>query len=353
MSDQISKRLMSTELLEKFTREYLALPLRAYVFDWHGGESSLAGLPFFKRAIQLQEKFRKKGQIIRNTIQTNATCINNEWAAFFKAYSFGVGVSLDGNRESHNHFRKNVSNNGTFDQVVRGIEILRRHGIEPGIIQVLTQENLPRIPQNFRFFLDNLKIKSWGINPYCEEVDPNNKEMTGQGITPKDFTKALKTYIELWLNEDDPNLQIREIDDHLAAILGRQTLSSCTFHGLCHTTFCLEWDGRIYPCDRLSGRKEFLLGDLTEQPLSVIINGERWLKYAQEVNNLPSECRICKRQAICMNGCPYLRVGGLKGRYYYCQTRKDVFAHLEKVVIQHQETKEVNHEGQEGDRRST
>lgn len=336
MNDQTSKRLMNVGLLEKFIREYLALPLDVFTFNWHGGESSLAGLSFFKRAVALQEKFRKKGQKIRNTIQTNATCINDEWAAFFKACNFGVGISLDGNEESHNRFRKTLGGGGSFNQVVRGIETLRRHGIEPGIIQVLTRENLPRITQNFRFFLDNLAIKSWGINPYCEEADLQNKEMKGQGVRPRALTRAMKTYIKLWLKEDDPRLQIREIDDCLAGVIGRQTLSSCSFHGLCHTTFCLEWDGRIYPCDRLSGRRDFLCGNLSKEPLPTILNGKRWTSFYRQVNELPPECKLCKWQAVCMNGCPYLRISGLQSKYYYCQTRKDIFSHLERIIRQYQ-----------------
>lgn len=150
--DQLTSRIMSDELLDKFLEEYIRLFTNDIMFIWHGGEPLLAGLSFFQKIVNLQTKYRKSHQIIKNNIQTNATLINDDWAKFFKAHNFRVGVSLDGDKKSHDFFRINNAGHGSFDQAIKGIEILRRYGIEPGIIQTITRGHLNRVREDFIFF---------------------------------------------------------------------------------------------------------------------------------------------------------------------------------------------------------
>jgi uncharacterized protein len=228
------------------------------------------------------------------------------------------------------------SGHSSFEKVVESVKILRQYGIEPGILQTLTRDNIPQVVENFRFFVDDLNIKSLAINPYRNVG--SNKEMRNQGLTDKEFTTVLKVYIDLWLTRNDENLRVREIDNFLGGIL-RKPVHSCEFNGLCWTVFCLNYDGKIYLCDRFLGQEEFFCGDFSKQSLLEIFNSDIWQDMVRRVNILPSECRACEWQSVCCNGCSHLRVGGIGGKYYYCQTRKKVFAYLkEKLQNLHEKT---------------
>ena len=328
--DQLTRTVMSDELLEKFLVEYMELFSGHLFFIWHGGEPLLAGLPFFERIVELQRKNLKEGQAIKNVIQTNATLIDDKWAEFFKTHDFKVGVSVDGDRESHDHFRLNHGNGGSFDYVMRGIEILRKHGIEPGIIQTLTHDNTARVREDFSFFTNILGVKRWGVNDF-RDVNAVNQAMLGQSITNEDLTSFLKTYIDMWLAQDDGALQIREVENFMAGIVGKKA-SSCTFNGECSRYFSLAHDGKVHPCDRHLNREELQFGDLSSQSLSDILNSPTRLKYAEDVKTLHPDCASCEWQRACHNGCTAHRVGGISGKYYFCETRKSVFGYLKNKL---------------------
>lgn len=332
--DQSTSCVMRDELLERFLEQYMELFAGHLIFIWHGGEPLLAGLPFFQKVVNLQTRNLRDGQKIQNTIQTNATLIDDEWAGFFKAHNFRVGVSLDGNRESHDHFRINHAGKGSFDRVLAGIEVLRRHGIYPGIIQTLTHDNISRTKEDFDFFANILGVQGWGTNTYLD-AKGINASMLDQNITNEELTKFLKTYINLWLAQDNPNLRIREIENFISGVFGKRA-PNCTFNGSCTGFFCLEYDGRVYPCDRLSNHPEFLLGNLAQQSLLEILNGLARVKYAEDVNSLHPDCAVCEWQKACHNGCTMHRVGGIRGKYYYCGTRRAIFSHLGEKVAGYQ-----------------
>lgn len=344
--DQSIHHVMSDELLEKFLVQYMELFSGRLVFIWHGGEPLLAGLPFFQRAVDLQANYLRNGQVIQNTIQTNATLIDDEWASFFRAYNFKIGVSLDGDRKSHDHFRRTKGGRGSFDQAIKGTETLRRFEIEPGIIQTLTHDNVARAEENFDFFANILGAKRWSINPYLD-LEERNEIMLTQAVTNEGLTKLLKAYTDLWLAQDDSNLRIREIENCISGVLGKRA-PSCAFNGSCTGYFCLEHDGRIYPCDRLCDREDLLFGSLSQQSLLGALNSPARLKYAESVNSLHSDCVVCEWQKSCHNGCAHHRVGGVRGKYYYCEARKKLFAYLkEKVGGQKQSLITANPQGTE------
>ena len=333
--DQLTRTVMSEELLEKFLGEYLELFSGHLLFIWHGGEPLLAGLPFFQRVLGLQGKYLKEGQTIRNAIQTNATLIDDKWAEFFRTHGFKVGVSLDGDKESHDHFRLNHGGDGSFDHVMRGIKVLRRHGIEPGIIQTLARDNTVHAREDFNFFANILGVKRWGVNDFFD-VNAVNQAMLSQSITNEDLTNFLKTYIDMWLAQDDGALQIREIENFLAGILGKRA-SSCTFNGECTRYFCLGHDGKVYPCDRLLNRSELLFDDLASQSLLGVLNSPARLKYTEDVNALHPDCASCEWQRACHNGCTANRVGGVRGKYYFCETRKMTFRYLKDKLEEYKQ----------------
>ena len=184
--DQQTPHVMSEELQERFIREYLELFQGRVQFIWHGGEPLLAGMKFFERSLTFQQKYRKDHEI-QNVVQTNATLANDAWAAFFAEHKFKVGISLDGDRISHDRFRTRRNESGSFDAVMRGISHLRAHGIQPGFIQTLTAANAARASEDFTFFANVLKAKSWGTSEYLDVVNINRR-MLNETMGNKELT---------------------------------------------------------------------------------------------------------------------------------------------------------------------
>lgn len=328
--DQISRQVMNDDLLEKFIREYLKLFNGKLIFIWHGGEPLLAGLSFFRKIIYFQEKYLSDNQTIQNNIQTNATLINDKWAIFFKKHNFRVGVSLDGNKDCHNRFRVDNAGDGSFAKTMRGINILKNHDIQPGIIQTLTKSNIKFTKDNFNFFVEELCLKGWGTNVFCD-INGINQVIANQSVSNKDLVKFIKTIVNLWLKRDDFNLKIREIENFISAILGKSA-PNCTFNGLCTMYFCLESDGKVYPCDRLSNDFKYLFGDFSRQSLNEILNNDARFSYVTAVNSKHTDCVCCEWYNACHNGCSSQRINGVDGKYYYCEARKTIFKYLKEKV---------------------
>ncbi len=329
--DQSTLTIMSYGLLEKLIKEYTKLYEGNLTFNWHGGEPLLAGLPFFKEIVNLQDIYKRNGQIIRNTVQTNATLINNEWAEFFKRCNFHIGVSIDGAEKSHNRFRRNNNQEGSFKETVSGIKILQKYDIKVGIIQTVTRENIKYTQENFNFFFNDLGIKSLGINAYLD-IMGNNKKMIDQSVSNEDFAFFLKSYIDLWLIRDDSTVQIREIDNFIAGIMEKQ-VTSCNFNGSCTKFFCINYNGKIYSsCDRFSGQQEMFIGNLNQESLLEILNQFDKNKCKLRINSLPDNCIFCEWKQVCHNGCTYHRMGGIDGKYYYCKARKEIFSYLREKI---------------------
>lgn len=319
--NQQELHLLKENLLEKLIKEYIQYSPRKVYFIWHGGEPLLAGLSFFEKVIEFQEKYRKENQIIKNAIQTNGTLINKTWALFFKTYNFKVGVSLDGGQKTHNLFRKDLQGKGTFRKVVAGIATLRENGIEPGIISVLTKSSYSRLSDDFEYLVKQLHIKSWGINVYHDD----GKNLLDETISNEDFENYFKSIIDMWLAYDSSKLRIREIDAFGAAAFNK-IANLCSFNGSCGDFICVEVNGKVYPCDRFTNNDDFCVGDLNFQSLNSIIRNEKFQEFRQVAKNLPPECQKCQWNKFCHNGCTALR--DINNKFIYCQGRKRVFKYL-------------------------
>lgn len=327
--EQSMRTLMSEQLLDKFMSEYFNLFSGRVNFIWHGGEPLLAGIPFFERAMTLQKRYAKGNHVIRNSIQTNATLVDEEWAKFFKINNFKVGVSIDGREKSHNEFRKNKIGEGSFEHVVRGIRILQKNNVRLGFIQTLTHNTVANLSDDFEYFVKELGVRSWGINHYFAQN--SGLDTIGQQIDNKQLTEYLTRCIDLWLVQNDPKLRLREIDHFIAGAIGKN-INSCSFNGTCTSYFCLSYDGKIYPCDRFSEQDQYLFGDLSRHSLIEILNGNKRLQYAKDVNDIHGDCANCKWFKGCNNGCVHHRIGNIKGKYYFCETRQHMFAHLNNII---------------------
>lgn len=328
--DQATPHRMSLHVLERFIREHAELCSGDLSFIWHGGEPTLAGLDFFHDVIRLQREYIAADRKIHNAIQTNGTRITDAWAQFFSAHDFRVGVSLDGAAPSHNRFRVDRAGRGFHADALRGIATLRAHGIEPGIIQTVTETNAAAVTEDVVFFVDTLRLHGFGTNTFLD-IDGTNAAMWGEGVSVATQTQLAKRQIALWLAQDDSTLRIREVENLIAGACGTRA-PSCSFNGTCRMFYSVEYDGRVFPCDRLSLREDACFGDLTTTPLADILNGERRRAFVAQVETLPARCQACEWQHACHNGCTAHRVGGPGGRYYYCESRQELFGYVRDLL---------------------
>ena len=321
-------------MLESFMEQYFDLFDGKLSFIWHGGEPLIVGIDYFRRIVEIQQRLLKKSQRIRNSVQTNGTLINDEWAKFFSEHDFRVGISLDGARESHDRFRRNTAGGSTHDRILESVKILQARGLSPGFIQTLTASNLDNVEADFRFLANVVGATHWGINVYHSECGGGGIMQT-ENVSPGDYSNYLKRLIFLWMEYNSADIGLREIDSHLCGVLGKKA-RNCSFNGECTSFFCLEHNGRIYPCDRSSDREDLLLGDFTKSSLQEILQSKERLDYVSRVDNIHEECRQCDWQNVCNNGCTMHRDGSIDGKYYYCQSRKDVLGYLKTLTTDHE-----------------
>lgn len=327
-TNQSVNTLMKYDLLEKFIKEYLNLfPTEKVFFIWHGGEPTLAGIEYFQIIIELQNKYKDKEQIIRNAIQTNATLIDDKWSKFFRQHNFRVGVSLDGNQESHA-----IHRNNSFNRTIEGIHWLRKFNLEPGIIQTVTKSQICKAESNFNYFAHKLNIKKWAANLY-HSVSQINHQMRNESLGNEDLIILVKTLFNLWKNTEQKSLQIREIDNFVSGVLGTRA-NSCSFNGSCTGYFCLDYDGTIFPCDRLANRKELIFGNLKYQSLIEILNGPARQSFVYKTKKMNNECINCQWFHACHNGCTGQRAPDIDGKFIYCESRKLLFNFFDKAIKQ-------------------
>lgn len=318
---------MEESLLREFLLQYFSIYEGRVRFIWHGGEPLLAGIPFFESVIRFQEEFKAKEQRVENHLQTNGTLLNDEWATFFKKHNFRIGISLDGAEQSHDRYRRDVSGEGTFHSVVNGINTLRRHGLYPGIIQTVSKLNVQDIRKDLEFLYTDLQMKGWAIN-VC---DANYSDIPSLGN--QDVLSIHRECIQFWQDKQDPDLSIREIDNLIAGLMGRRP-PNCSFNGMCGSYFCLDNDGTIYPCDRLSYHSDLAWGSLKEKTLKAILMSSKARHFCKQAHLLPADCTRCEWKNACNNGCTAMRDDN--GKYSFCDSRKTAFSELNAIIAEYQ-----------------
>ena len=337
------KNVMGDDVLEKFIKEYIQIQTVPYVlFTWHGGEPLMRPLSFYKRAIELQKRYAD-GKQIDNALQTNATLITDKWADFLKENNFLVGVSIDGPEELHNIYRRTKRSLPSFRQVMKGIEILNRHGVEWNALAVVNNVNAKHPAAFYQFFKDigchyiqftpvveRLKHQAdgrWFANP-----DENTFDAMAQfSITPDDWGNFLCDIFDEWVRHDVGNTFVQIFDATLAGWVGVEP-GVCTLAKTCGHSAAIESNGDIYVCDHYVF-PEYLLGNIKEKPLASIVYSKEAMRFGQaKRTQLTQECKECLWLHACNGECPRLRFTtdkyGNPGHNYLCKGYKKYFAHV-------------------------
>jgi uncharacterized protein len=321
------RQRMSEEVLEKLVKDYMELRFPLAGFAWQGGEPTLMGLDFYKKAVELQKKYGVSGQEVGNSLQTNAILLNENWCRFLHENKFLVGISIDGPKEFHDYYRLDHYSGGTFDRVMRAIENCKQYNVEYNTLTLLNARNAD-YPDEVFDFLIGLGVKFMQFIP-CVEVDPATGEIADFSITPKQYGDFLCRLFDRWYEYGPRKLSIRDFDSVLAYyVTGRHSI--CTFDRQCSQYIVIEHTGDAFCCDFFVEPK-WRLGNIFETPIEKLAVSSKKRAFARAKKNLCNKCLVCRHLAVCRGGCMKDRAPFDKENYgresYFCEAYKQFFDH--------------------------
>ena len=334
-------QMMSEILLEKFTEEYInAQTQNEILFTWHGGEALLRPISFYKKALEFQ-KIYGKGRKIDNVLQTNGTMLTDAWCEFFKENNFLIGISIDGPQDFHDEYRRNKGGLPTFVKVMKGINLLKKHGVEFNAMAVVNEYNADYPVEFFQFFKE-LGVKYIQFAPIVERINrqenglklttPDEEaELAEFSVSPVQWGKFLVGLFDEWIKEDVGNIYIQMFDSTLANWVGEQP-GVCTLARHCGHAGVMEFNGDVYSCDHYVF-PEYKLGNINTDSLASMMYSEKQLKFGTDKHDtLPRQCRECEFLFACNGECPKNRFARTKdGEYglnYLCAGWKMFYGHV-------------------------
>jgi uncharacterized protein len=331
---------MSDELLETYIVQLLeAHETPEVTIAWQGGEPTLMGVDFFRRAVQLAEQHKRHGQQLAHTIQTNGTLLTDEWCELFTEHGFLVGISIDGPQEVHDRYRVDKRGRPTFDKVARGLDLLKRHRVDWNVLCTVNAANQHAPDDVYRFFRDDLGARHIQFIPIVERQYDAGLRAGGpvseSTVDPEAWGRFMIAVFEEWVRRDVGSVFVTQFDAALAAWLGLQP-SLCIFAETCGNALALEHNGDVYSCDHFV-EPDHLLGNIADTHLVELVASPQQRSFGQaKRDTLPAYCRSCTVRFACNGECPKNRFlttpSGEPGLNYLCAGYKDFFTHIDGVM---------------------
>jgi len=340
---------MSDTVLESYIRQYIqSQPAQHVSFAWQGGEPTLLGVPFFERVIELQKKYAGD-KLVDNAFQTNGTLLDDAWGEFLARNKFLIGLSIDGPAEIHDAYRVDKGGQPTFTRVMRGLDILKKHGVEFNTLTVINRKNSYHARQVYRF-LKEIGSKYLQFIPIVEQVaaqpDPNGlvllkpyarqqTTVSEWSVEPLQFGKFLSAVFDEWVLGDVGHVFVQIFDVALESWAGLpQTL--CVFAPQCGKALALEHNGDLYSCDHFV-YPENKLGNIMERAMSGLVKSPQQARFGNAKETaLPSDCKTCDVRFACNGECPKHRftttASGEYGLNYLCAGYKHFFHHIDPYM---------------------
>ena len=303
---------MSEETLKNVIRKTM-LPADGVVsYTWQGGEPSLRGLEFFRRAVELQEKYNRNGVQVFNAFQTNGYAITEEWCEFFREKHFLIGLSVDGTQEIHDAFRCGADGGGTYDRVKRTADLFSRMGVEFNVLTVVTSQ----LAEHTKEIYESYRKNGWLFQQYIARLDPygERKGERPYSLLPQQYGEFLSELAGLWYRDLKKGRQpyIRQFENYVGMAAGYQP-ESCEQCGICSEQYVVEADGSIYPCD-FYVMDDWYMGNLNRDRLDAV--DAKRLEKSFIGRSAPSvKCRECRFFSLCRGGCMRNRTKDRNGIY--------------------------------------
>lgn len=298
------RHLMSNEMLEQFTREYIeAQTMNQVLFTWHGGEPLLRSIDFYRKALSLQQKYAG-GRRIDNVIQTNGTLLTDEWCEFFAQNHWLVGISIDGQQPDHDHYRLTAAGKPSWKKVMQGIKLLKKHGVEWNAMAVVNAYNVNHPMEFYRFFKEN-GCQFLQFTPIVERLtrhedgrtlaslaDKNEIPLSEASVTPEQWGYFLCAIFDEWVRKDVGKIFVEIFDCTLANWMGISP-GICAYSKECGHAGVMEHNGDVYSCDHFVF-PEYKLGNIRDHSLIDMLYGEQQQEFSRlKHSSLPRQCKEC------------------------------------------------------------
>ena len=337
-----SKFRMSDEVLEQYIRQLIESHWTDQVsIAWQGGEPTLMGLDFYRRAVALAAEYRRPGMTFLHTMQTNGTLLNEAWAEFFKEHNFLIGLSIDGPRELHDIYRVDKGGQPTFDKVMRGLRVLQKHGVEYNLLTTVNRVNADYPLEVYRFLRDEAGTDWMQFIPVVERINENGLTLYQEGTTvsersvlPEQFGHFLATIFDEWVRHDVGRIYVQTIEAAMRNWMGLPTSGMCVFNETCGQGLAIEHNGDLYACDHFV-EPNYLLGNIQKEHMIELVASEQQLIFgADKRDTLPQYCLDCDVRFACHGECPKNRFlttpDGEPGLNYLCAGFKHFFHHIDQ-----------------------
>jgi len=316
---------MSDEILSAFIRQYIeAQPHPEVEFVWQGGEPTLLGIDFFRRVIELQKQYQKD-KTIRNCLQTNGVLLNDEWCEFLRQNEFLVGISLDGPKEVHDLYRLDGTGKGTFDSVLKGLHLLKKHGVEFNVLACVARETAKKPLEVYHFF----KAEGVEFVQFTAVV-----ERDAVSVEPESYGDFLNRIFDEWIRQDVGKVFVMNFDWALNAWVFRQT-PICLFSETCGRSLVIEHNGDVYACDHFV-YPDHRLGNIMDRHLKDLVELPQQKQFGLAKAELPEYCKNCRYLFACRGECPKRRFGrspyGGSGLNFLCAGYKKYFQHITRYM---------------------
>ncbi len=337
------RHLMSDEMLEQFTREYIeAQTMNQVLFTWHGGEPLLRSIDFYRKALSLQQKYAG-GRRIDNVIQTNGTLLTDEWCEFFAQNHWLVGISIDGPQPDHDHYRLTAAGKPSWKKVMQGIKLLKKHGVEWNVMAVVNAYNANHPLEFYRFFKEN-GCQFLQFTPIVERLtrhedgrtlaslaDKDEFSLSEASVAPEQWGYFLCAIFDEWVRKDVGKIFVEIFDCTLANWMGISP-GICAYSKECGHAGVMEHNGDVYSCDHFVF-PEYKLGNIRDHSLIDMLYGEQQQEFSRlKHSSLPRQCKECDMEFACHGECPKNRFMkdkyGDSGLNYLCPGYYHYYQHV-------------------------
>lgn len=337
------RHLMSDEMLEQFTREYIeAQTMNQVLFTWHGGEPLLRSIDFYRKALSLQQKYAG-GRRIDNVIQTNGTLLTDEWCEFFAQNHWLVGISIDGPQPYHDHYRLTAAGKPSWKKVMQGIKLLKKHGVEWNAMAVVNAYNVNHPLEFYRFFKEN-GCQFLQFTPIVERLtrhedgrtlaslaDKDEISLSEASVAPEQWGYFLCAIFDEWVRKDVGKIFVEIFDCTLANWMGVSP-GICAYSKECGHAGVMEHNGDVYSCDHFVF-PEYKLGNIRDHSLIDMLYGEQQQEFSRlKHSSLPRQCKECDMEFACHGECPKNRFMkdkyGDSGLNYLCPGYYHYYQHV-------------------------
>ena len=296
---------MTQNTLEKSVREYIeSQTYRDILFSWQGGEPTMLGMDFFRKALEFQKKY-SGGKRISNSIQTNGTLITEDWAGFLADNNFLLGLSIDGPSDLHDHNRKYPSGKGSFSRIMKTVDLIHRYKVQFNTITTVNNRN-SRMPIKVYRFLKEIGSRYMQFIPVVERKSNKTTQtvlVTEESVESLNWGKVLARIFDEWVRIDIGRHYVNYFDNTLAPYVGEEP-PPCTTRMVCGDNLVLEHNGDVYSCDHYV-YPEYMLGNIKNANLDDIVNDQFQLDFGQDKRKtLPRECLECEFLKMCGGDCP-------------------------------------------------